>query len=128
MKKINFNIVKYLSLFLGSAFLLGVVWYSAKPEYKNIYSFLFNLSTGFALIVTPFIPDKLLKYVVVKVFIVLLIIIGIINNIHRMYDDLTFIYEVDWPAFVLRLIAMCLLVIIFRRTIKPELSKMTKCR
>jgi hypothetical protein len=120
MKKDYFNIVKYLSLFFGLAFILGFFWYSAKPELKAICYILFNVSTGFALLVTPFVPDKFLKYLVVKIVVLLLIIIGIINNLYMMYGDLTFVYEVDWPAFILHLIAMCLLSIIIWRTIKPE--------
>jgi len=118
MKRVNFNIVRYLSLFLGLAFLLGVFWYGANLEYKTIYSVLITLSTSLALLITPLIPVRLLKYTVIQILIILLLIVGAINNIYMMYGDLTFIYEVDWPAFILRLIALYLLAIIFWRTIK----------
>jgi hypothetical protein len=118
MKKNTLLIARYLSIFLGFASILGFFWYSENYISKEVLLILFSLSTSFTLIIASIVPDKLLKYIVIRVILFSIIVMGIINNIYEMYDDLTFIYGAEWHAFFIRIGFLWLLAILLRRTMR----------
>lgn len=122
MKRTVFCIVKLLSVFLGLTYLLGIFLYGS--YYESIYFIATALLTGLTLLVSPFIPTKLLGFIIIRILTMFLILVGAAFNIYMIYNDLTLIRWPDWPAFFMRIIVLCLLMFYFWHTIiRPKGEK-----
>lgn len=69
------------------------------PFFRKTQFIFFTVSTGLALLVAPLVSDVLLGFIVVRMLVILLVIIGILNNLYMMYGDLTALYFPDIHAF-----------------------------
>lgn len=122
MKKKTFKDAKVLSLFLSIIHIGGFIWFSESYLSESFSFIFFTVSTGFALLVAPLVSDVLLGFIVVRMLVILLVIIGILNNLYMMYGDLTALYFPDIHAFIIRILVLYVLIIMLRRMINPKLA------
>jgi len=124
MKKQTIKIVKAVSLVMGFIYMGGVVWFGDYYLSKPIYFMFLVLSTGIALLVIPLITDKKLESMPIRVIAILLVVIGIMNNIYMMaYVFLTSQHFVDIIAGTFQqIIILVVLIIMLRRVINPHLK------
>ncbi|MDO8445255.1 MAG: hypothetical protein Q7T53_03980 [Deltaproteobacteria bacterium] len=121
MKKKTFKNAKALSLFLGIIHAGGFFWFSEFYLSESVFFIFFTASTGLALLVSPLVSDVLLGFTVVRMLVILLVSIGILNNLYMMYGDLTALYFPDIHAFIIRILVLYVLIIMLRRIINSKL-------
>lgn len=128
MKKKTFKKARVASVFLGFFHIFGYIWFGDFYLSKLSLLNFFNISPGFALLITPFISDALLKSIIIRSIAALLVIIGILNNVYMMIDvSLTAQYFIDIIAIIVevikQLIVLFILIIMLRRIINPKLEE-----
>lgn len=109
----KYKIYCVTGLILSIPYNLGFLWFYDESNGYIMNAFL--ASTGIALLLGSVITDLLLDSVIIRRIMMSLLILGIVSCINSMVTDLTLVHYPDYPAFIIRIIVLFVLIQLFRR-------------
>lgn len=111
-------IVKIVSILLSISIILGTLWYGDYYGSKPSFLIFFEVSPGISLLLFALLPGALLKIITIRIFLILLIIIGAASCIYKIPIHWNLINGPDYGAIILQLIILCLMGIILKNIIR----------
>jgi predicted MFS family arabinose efflux permease len=112
MTRKNIIILRIISAVFGMSNILGFVWFGEFYDLRPVTSILFEMSTGIVLLMFSLMPSFLLKNMIIRIFIIVLIIIGSANCIYKMTRQWNLINGPDYGAIIIQIIILCVMIAI----------------